>query len=417
MSTRMRQAGLLVCIGVLSCLCGCSRTTTLPARGPLDEWAGKRAEWLRKMVESEGLPESYAYRNFAKSTGVTIAPAARTISPTPLVYIEQVTVEPEGRLAEREREKNILVLPITITNSSDRAVAAHLAHEWHGGLWPPTDLYALVKPANPLWAHPVNPVDLIHPVFLAGESSAKTEPTTIPPGESRTVKLRMDWSGTGSCPARPLMDPKASDSYEVQLLVIFKQDGDTRYAVSDKFAVQTIIDEGSERSEAAEGQNDEESVVLVQAWVPVTVIRWSEMTRNEEYGLEYRAGVVRTDPGVDPHTHPLLVEFRNVGDVARNLRAYGRETLVYEVYVDGQYAGRGPLVGLADPGDIELWPGGGPCHRIIYPCFRPPGEAGQKDVSIGFWVRNPEAPDDFVELRTAPVSVLFKMKDDREAER
>jgi hypothetical protein len=37
-----------------------------------------------------------------------------------------------------------LVLPLKITNASAGAIKTRLAHEWHGGLWPPTSLHASV---------------------------------------------------------------------------------------------------------------------------------------------------------------------------------------------------------------------------------------------------------------------------------
>jgi hypothetical protein len=118
--------------------------------------------------------------------------------------------------AQVTRTKNGLVLPVTITNRSSQDVVTRPAHEWHGGEWPPTDLYASVTPARAKEPTP------FAPAFLAGEDDKATPGTTIAAGKSVTVELRMDWPGTGSQPAVPFMARSASGSYKVRVLLVFE---------------------------------------------------------------------------------------------------------------------------------------------------------------------------------------------------
>jgi hypothetical protein len=118
-----------------------------------------------------------------------------------------------------------LVLPVTITNRSPAAITTTLTHEWHGGLWPSTDLYASVAPAGAPKLRP------FHAAYLIGERpGGSRRKVTVPAGQSVTVEVRMDWPGTGSCPAEPLMSPSAQGAYEVRLLLVF-EGGRRRYAV------------------------------------------------------------------------------------------------------------------------------------------------------------------------------------------
>ena len=39
-----------------------------------------------------------------------------------------------------------LVLTLKITNAASEMIKTSLAHEWHGGEWPPTSLFASVAP-------------------------------------------------------------------------------------------------------------------------------------------------------------------------------------------------------------------------------------------------------------------------------
>src|SRR5262245_31251944 len=61
------------------------------------------------------------------------------------------------------RTKHGLVLRLTITNASADEIKTTLAHEWHGGEWPLTALYASATPEKDKASKPLTPV------YLAGE--------------------------------------------------------------------------------------------------------------------------------------------------------------------------------------------------------------------------------------------------------
>src|SRR5262245_8409899 len=61
------------------------------------------------------------------------------------------------------RTKHGLVPRLKITNASANEIKTTLAHEWHGGEWPLTALYASVAPEKGKASKPLTPV------YLAGE--------------------------------------------------------------------------------------------------------------------------------------------------------------------------------------------------------------------------------------------------------
>jgi hypothetical protein len=124
------------------------------------------------------------------------------------------------------RKQKHLILPLTITNRSALEIQAKLAHEWHGGLWPPTAIYASVTPED---AKEVRP---LHPVYRWGEDGKETVATALPPGKSIELQLRMDWSGTGSVRAMPLMEEPGR--YHVRFALVFEAAGQQQYVITDR---------------------------------------------------------------------------------------------------------------------------------------------------------------------------------------
>jgi hypothetical protein len=122
-----------------------------------------------------------------------------------------VSVTPAARA---HREGKVLVLTVRIRNESREEVVTRLAHEWHGGEWPPTDLFASAIPNEGKKASAP-----CVPVYLAGEDAAAPRARTLPPGEAIEVNVRVDWPGTGSVKANPLM--QTAGDYKVQLLLVF----------------------------------------------------------------------------------------------------------------------------------------------------------------------------------------------------
>jgi RNA polymerase sigma factor (sigma-70 family) len=134
--------------------------------------------------------------------------------------------------AQVQRRAGGLVLPVTITNHAAVPITTRPAHEWHGGLWPPTDLYAAVTPGKSAQK------GRFEPVFRFGESSDRTKPVTIAPGKSVEFELRMDWPGTGSVPAAPLIEPNDPGTYRVFFLLAFEAEGVRQFVTSTANTVE-----------------------------------------------------------------------------------------------------------------------------------------------------------------------------------
>src|SRR5262249_54712176 len=93
------------------------------------------------------------------------------------------------------RSRKALVLDLEIANNRGEPIKTSLAHEWHGGLWPPTSLSASVKPMK------AKETAAFVPVYLAGEDPDVPRAITLEPGKTIDLAPRMDWPGTGSVPA------------------------------------------------------------------------------------------------------------------------------------------------------------------------------------------------------------------------
>ena len=120
--------------------------------------------------------------------------------------------------------KKPIVLSLKIANESEEEIKTALAHEWHGGIWPPTDIYASVTPEKEKKIRP------FHPVYLVGEDQNVTRKTTLAPGKTTLVNLRMDWPGTGSVKTDPLVS--APGKYAVRLALVFEVSGKQQYVIT-----------------------------------------------------------------------------------------------------------------------------------------------------------------------------------------
>lgn len=166
--------------------------------------------------DTVALPEWSAYWR-RQHPGVK-ASRARVI----LTVAKQVRVLANGHIS----------LAVTIENRSSLTLKTSLAHEWHGGLWPPTDFYLSSTPSDS------QKLREFHPAYLLGESPEATKPTTIPPGRSESVNIRMDWWGTGSVKGVPLMNLGAR-AYKVYPLLVFTAGGKKQYVVGPGVTVGT----------------------------------------------------------------------------------------------------------------------------------------------------------------------------------
>lgn len=127
---------------------------------------------------------------------------------------------------QTHRHGNNVTLSITIDNAIGKPIQSALTHEWHGGLWPPTDLYASVTPVGS------DKMAAFAPVYLNGETDGSSKPKSLNAGKHSDVVLRMDWPGTGSVHGSPLMSEKRGSSYLVAVMLVFEVDGNTQYTVS-----------------------------------------------------------------------------------------------------------------------------------------------------------------------------------------
>ncbi|HEX5102687.1 MAG TPA: hypothetical protein VFV87_02685 [Pirellulaceae bacterium] len=128
------------------------------------------------------------------------------------------------------QERRGLVLPLTISNASDKTIKTRLAHEWHGGEWPPTSLFASVTPTDDKRPKP------FVPVYLAGEDQAVPRQVSLAAGKSIDIELRMDWPGTGSVKGDPLMSKPGK--YVAKFALVFEVDGKQQHALSAPIEVE-----------------------------------------------------------------------------------------------------------------------------------------------------------------------------------
>ena len=151
----------------------------------------------------------------------------------PLASRLRIEIVPDAKVT---RTKEALTLSVKITNHSVQEITTRLAHEWHGGEWPSTDLYASATPVQAKQAKS------LEPVYLKGENQGETKLTRIAPGKSVTVELRMDWPGTGSVKAMPLLSSSQSEGY-VRVLMVFDTGGNARQYAASAVKYVKIVDE------------------------------------------------------------------------------------------------------------------------------------------------------------------------------
>jgi hypothetical protein len=152
----------------------------------------------------------------------------------PLASQLRIEILPDAKVIRTK--KGLLTLSVRIVNHSAQEITTRLAHEWHGGKWPTTDLYASATPVQ------ANQAKSFEPVYLKGENPGETELTRIALGKSITVELRMDWPGTGSVPSAPLLSSSDSESH-VRVLMVFEAGGNAREFAASAVTLVKIVDE------------------------------------------------------------------------------------------------------------------------------------------------------------------------------
>ncbi len=172
---------------------------------------------LRPRGDSSGASTTAA--PFRASGNLTARPPAglrRTTLDLRISAIKNAITPVSGR--RDNKQSDVLELPIRIENRSAETITANVAHEWHGGEWPPTDLGAAVRSAGDKpgkWK--------TSEVYLSGELGSKEATTVWKPGESRDFVLRMNWPGTTTrSQSVPLINAGAPGKYTVRVSLIFR---------------------------------------------------------------------------------------------------------------------------------------------------------------------------------------------------
>jgi hypothetical protein len=130
------------------------------------------------------------------------------------------------------RTKQGLVLALKVTNASASEIKTTLAHEWHGGEWPLTALYASATPVKD------KDSKLFSPVYLVGEDQDAPRAVTLSAGKTIDLELRMDWPGTGSQIAIPLI--QAPGKYVIRFVLVFEVSGRQQYIATAPKIVELL---------------------------------------------------------------------------------------------------------------------------------------------------------------------------------
>ena len=211
----------VVIIAVLNCMViGCNRSAPSPQSHPVaTEQDGSDLE-VQSFTQDE---DTQSHNDLDELWGKDYGRSRKDVLQSEL----NVKVVAENR-AKRSYEG--LVLPVAITNKSGESLVTRLPHEWHGGIWPETDLYASVTLAG------TNNTRPFHPAYLASEDPNAEARVVIEPDQILNLQLSMDWPGTGSIRTRPLM--QSPGTYKVRLLLVFRVGRDDQFAVSDAKLVE-----------------------------------------------------------------------------------------------------------------------------------------------------------------------------------
>lgn len=185
---------------------------------------------------SEARQTSAAFRKFGNrrvkrtALDISIAPAINKIRPRTLKLVNGDAL--------------VLSIPIEIKNYSAKPVTMKLAHEWYGGVWPPTDLVVAVKmkqAGGEVW------VD--GPGYQVGEDGSVAMGTRLKPGETKSFDIRLNWPGTGSVPTEPLIDESKPGKYSIKFLLVFRANAGEEYLETQAFEVEVERDDHDPRNQ------------------------------------------------------------------------------------------------------------------------------------------------------------------------
>ena len=115
-----------------------------------------------------------------------------------------------------------LVMPLRLTNNGTAPVSFTLHHEWCGGTWGATDLYACTREHN-------DSTELeggkwhCQQLYQLRERYEMPKVDTLRPGATLKIKTRMDWHGTPSIRGEALIPIGKAATYEVQVVAAYRQ--------------------------------------------------------------------------------------------------------------------------------------------------------------------------------------------------
>lgn len=148
--------------------------------------------------------------------------------------------------AKIERTKTGLVLPVKIVSKSLEPIVLQIPLAPRGGTWPTTDLYASVTKRPKGDEVEAAPFRIVYQ-FDDREPGAP-EPIILHPGKNLAgraldIKVRLDWSGTGSIPNEPHLNPGDAGTFDVRLALVFEVSKKRQYVIGPSVGVELPADE------------------------------------------------------------------------------------------------------------------------------------------------------------------------------
>jgi len=187
-----------------------AQTTTIePDQGPV----------VTKCDDSTGpggLCHSIQNRKAERGSGVVVQPTSSTITRT------------IQKSSDGVHTITVLSVRVAISNFSGEPISSLVAHEWYGGIPPPTDLQLFgrdIVKDKVYWE--------TSPGFQVGNLGTAEPETQFKPGDTISFDIRLNWPGTGSVEMSPLIDESSPGRHTVRFVLFYKE-GDSQKFVESK---------------------------------------------------------------------------------------------------------------------------------------------------------------------------------------
>lgn len=115
-----------------------------------------------------------------------------------------------------------LVMPLRLTNIGTAPISFTFHHEWCGGTWSATDLYACTREHNDSTV-PAGGKWFCQQLYQLRERYEMPKVDILGPGATLKFDTRMDWHGTPSIRGDSLIPIGKAATYEVQVVVAYRQ--------------------------------------------------------------------------------------------------------------------------------------------------------------------------------------------------